>query len=165
MAGALTRSRRTRMIRRSLAALGLAALFAAPAAAQLPLLDVRVGAHAVLPTGDLDDAFDAGFGAYGRIGAPIGPVKLMASVTWNRLKSANPLVEDTDVVTLTAGPHFSLAMLDIGIEGGYFSEFEEFGLAPNVSIGLLKFDLTASYHTTLEDPRGSWMTVGLGFRF
>src|SRR5690606_16198660 len=93
--------RRSRMIRRTFAALALATLCAAPAVAQVPVLDVRLGAHAALPSGDLGDAFDAGFGAYGRLGAPVGPLKLMASVTWNRLKAASPFVEDVDVVTIT----------------------------------------------------------------
>jgi hypothetical protein len=153
------------MIRRTLAALALAALCAAPVAAQVPVLDIRLGAHAALPTGDLGDVFDAGFGAYGRLGAPVGPIKLMASITWNRLKAASPLVEDVDVVTITGGPHFSAGLFDIGVEAGYYGEFEEFGFSPNVSIGLLQFDVTASYNTTLKDPRGSWMTLGLGFRF
>jgi hypothetical protein len=153
------------MIRRTLAALALATLCAAPAAAQVPVLDIRLGAHLAMPTEDLSDAFDAGFGAYGRLGVPVGPIKLMASITWNRLKGANPFVEDLDVITITGGPHFSVGLLDIGVEGGYYSEFEEFGFSPNVSIGLLQFDVTASYNTTLDDPRASWMTLGLGFRF
>lgn len=147
-----------------LAALATAAV-AAPAAAQVPLLDVRIGAHAAIPTGDLGDAYDAGVGAYGRIGLPVGPVKLMGSVTWNRLKAASPLIDDVDFITVTGGPHFGMMMFDVGIEGGYFGEFEEFGLSPNVSLKLLKLDVTASYNTTLKDPRGSWMTLGVGLRF
>src|SRR5690606_12514016 len=149
------------MIRRSLAALALATLCAAPAAAQVPVLDVRLGAHAAVPTGDLADVFDAGFGVYGRLGAPVGPIKLMGRVTWNRLTGANPSVEDVDVITISGGPHFMLGLLDLGLELGYYSEFEELGFSPNLSIGLLKFDVTASYNTTFEDPRGSWMTLGL----
>ena len=41
------------MIRRFALALGLATVLAAPAAAQIPVLDIRVGAQAVMPTGDL----------------------------------------------------------------------------------------------------------------
>lgn len=153
------------MIRRFVLALGLAALVAAPAAAQVPVLDVRLGAHAVVPSGDLADVAETGYGVYGRIGAPIGPIKLMGSVTWNRLTAKAGFGSDQDVITVQAGPHFSLALLDIGIEGGYFSEVEEFGLTPNVSIGFSKLELTASYNTTLKDPATNWISVGLGFRF
>lgn len=153
------------MLRRLVLTLGLIALAAAPAAAQVPVLDIRLGAHAVVPTGDLGDVAETGFGVYGRIGAPVGPIKLMGSVTWNRLTAKAGFGSDQDVLTFQAGPHFSLAMLDVGIEGGYFSEVEEFGLTPNVSIGLLGFELTASYNTTLKDPATNWLSIGAGFRF
>jgi hypothetical protein len=153
-------------MRRCLLLLGLVALVAPAATAQLPLLDVRLGAHAVLPTGDLGDAYDTGFGVYGRVGAPVGPLKLMASASWNRLKGISVAsTSDLDVVTVTVGPHFGMAMLDIGIEGGYFSQFDKFGAAPNVSLKLLRYELTASYNATFQDPKGSWITVGAGLRF
>ena len=156
------------MLKRLLTTAGAVALLgsAAPLQAQVPLLDIRMGAHAAMPTGDLGDAFDAGFGAYGRVGAPVGPIKLMGSLTWNRLKSANPLVDDTDIITVQAGPHFSLMpMLDLGVEAAYFSEIEEFGLAPNLTIALLKFEVTASYNTTFDSPQANWMSLGAGIRF
>ena len=153
-------------MRRPLLGLGLLALVTAPAAAQVPLLDVRVGAHAVMPTSDLGDAYDTGFGVYGRVGAPIGPVKLMATLTWSRLRGITASgTTDLDVITVQAGPHFSLATLDVGVEAGYFSQFQQIGVAPNLSIELLGFDLTASYSKTFSDPKGSWITLGAGYRF
>jgi hypothetical protein len=154
------------MIRRLLATCGFVAITAAPLQAQIPVLDIRVGAHAALPTGDFANAVDAGIGAYGRIGVPLGIVKLMGSATYTQFKAANPLVEDLNIWTVQAGPHFSLLpMIDLGIEGAYFSEVEEFGFAPNVSIGLLMLDITASYNTTFKDPRANWITLGVGLRF
>lgn len=155
------------MIRRIAVALGLAALIAAPAAAQVPALDIRVGAHATLPSADLADAQTTGYGAYGRLGAPVGPLKLFASATWNQFKGEGG-APDTDVTTLTVGPHFSLIpMLDIGIEGGLFfgDNDSEFGLSPNVSIALMKFDVTVQYNTTTKDPKATWINAGVGFRF
>jgi hypothetical protein len=155
-----------RLLRPSLLAAAALTLAAGAAEAQLPLLDVRVGAHAVLPTGDLGDAYDAGFGAYGRIGLPVGPVKLMASATFNRFTGVgSALTGDLDVVSVQVGPHFGLAMLDVGLEGGWFSQFQDMGFAPNVSLKLLRFEVTASYSTTFKDPTGAWMTLGAGFRF
>ena len=153
-------------MRRTLLALGLVALVAPAATAQIPVLDVRVGAHAVMPSGDLGDAYDAGFGAYGRIGAPVGPLKLMASVTWNRFKGISTAsTTDLDVVTVQGGPHFSFALLDLGIEAGYFSQFEQAGISPNLSLKLLRYEVTASYNATFNDPKGSWLTIGAGLRF
>jgi hypothetical protein len=119
-----------------------------------------------MPTGDFADEFDGGFGAYGRVGVPLGVVKLFGSLTWNRFKAVNPLVDDQDLITVQAGPHFSpIPLLDIGVEGAYFSESEEFGLAPNISLGFVKLEVTASYNTTLDSPRSNWVTLGVGFRF
>jgi hypothetical protein len=154
------------MLRRSLFAAGLLTALAAPLQAQVPLLDIRLGAHAAMPTGDFADEFDGGFGAYGRVGVPLGVVKLFGSLTWNRFKAVNPLVDDQDLITVQAGPHFSpIPLLDIGVEGAYFSESEEFGLAPNISLGFVKLEVTASYNTTLDSPRSNWVTLGVGFRF
>ena len=162
------------MLRRIAPLLALTTLLAAPAVTQVPLLDIRIGAHAAMPMGDLADIFTAGFGAYGRIGIPAGPVKLMASATWTRLRGKSvtlPVIgtvglPDQDVISIQAGPHFSPAPLfDIGLEAGYFTNMDKFGLAPNVSLGLIKFDLTASYNMVFTDPSSSWINLGVGLRY
>lgn len=154
------------MLRHTVCAAALLLAAAAPLQAQVPVLDIRLGAHAVVPSGDLADTYDGGFGAYGRIGVPLGVVKLMGSATWNRFAAINSAVDDQDVFTLQAGPHFSLLpLLDLGLEAAYFSESEKFGLSPSISIGFLKFEATASYNTTLDSPSTSWMTLGVGIRF
>jgi hypothetical protein len=160
------------MLRRSALVLVLTALLAAPAAAQMPLLDVRIGAQAVMPQGDLADVYKGGFGAYGRLGVPLGGIKLMATATWTRLpgKTIDVLgtpvgIEDQDVIGITAGPHFSLPMLDLGVEGGYFSNFKEFGIVPSASLGVLNFDLMLSYTMVNSDPKANWVGLGVGFRF
>lgn len=135
------------------------------AQAQVPVIDVRLGAHAVMPSGDLGDAYDTGFGLYGRIGAPVGPMKLMGSLTWNQFNAASDLFEDLNVVTVQGGPHFSMVLLDLGLELAYFSEFEEVGFSPNISLGLMNLDLTASYSMTFDSPQASWISLGGGFRF
>ena len=137
-----------------------------PVAAQIPGLDIRLGAHALVPTADLADFYEAGFGAYGRIGLPVGPAKLMASATWNRLRGVSAMATtDLDVLSAQVGPHFGTGILDIGVEAAYFSQFQELGVAPNVSLKLLRYEVTASYNTTFQDPKGSWLTLGLGVRF
>ena len=154
------------MIRRLLIASGLLAALTAPLQAQIPLLDIRLGAHAAMPSGDFANAYDAGFGAYGRVGVPLGLFKVMGSATFTRFTAANPLTDDQSIFTLQAGPHFSpIPLLDLGLEGAWFSEREEFGVAPNISVGLLMFEATASYYTTFKDPKANWITLGVGFRF
>lgn len=154
------------MFRRLLLASGLLAALSAPLQAQIPLLDIRLGAHALMPGGDFANAYDAGFGAYGRVGLPLGLFKLMGSATFNRFTAVDPAAEDQDLFTLQVGPHFSpIPLLDLGIEGAWFSESEEFGIAPNISVGFLSFEATASYYTTFKDPKANWIAIGVGFRF
>lgn len=154
------------MIRRLLAASALLALVALPAQAQLPLLDIRVGAHGALPQGDFADTHDAGVGAYFRAGAPLLVVKLMGSVTYTQFKSANPLVDDVSEITLQAGPHFSpIPLLDLGAEFGYLTDAQEWAFTPNISVGFMMLEATASYNKPFQSGSSSWVTLGLGFRF
>ena len=138
---------------------------AAPLAAQVPVLDIRAGVQAAMPTGDMKNGFDSGYGFYGRVGIPLATFKMMGAVTWNRF-TASGLGADTDFLTIQAGPHVSLVPLaDIGLEVAYITEAEEFGISPSVNIGFSKLELTASYTTTFASPSSSWLTVGLGIRF
>lgn len=160
------------MLRRVPLLLALTTLLAAPVAAQIPLLDIRVGAQAVMPQGTLGDVYKAGFGAYGRIGIPLGMIKLMGTATWTRLPGDSYLnlglpaiYPDEDVIGLTAGPHFSLPFIDFGLEGGYFTNFKKVGIVPSVAVGLLKLDVMASYTMVNTDPKANWLGLGVGFRF
>lgn len=156
------------MVRRLSLALGLATALAAPAAAQVPLIDVRVGAHAIMPTGDFSEGYKPGYGAYGRVGMPLGMMKLMATATYNMFpgKTIGILtVEDQTVLGLSVGPHLSLPLIDAGLEVAYFSNFEKVGFVPSVSLGLGKLDLMASYTMVNDDPKAYWFSLGLGLRF
>lgn len=154
------------MLRRTLAVSAFLALAVAPAQAQVPLLDLRVGAHAALPQGNLAGSYDAGYGAYLRAGVPLLLVKLMGSATYTQFKAANPLTDDVSEITLQAGPHFSpIPLLDLGAEFGYLTDAKEWAFTPNVSIGFLMLEATASYNKPLEKGAASWVTLGLGFRF
>ena len=162
-------------MRRLVLAAGLSLLLAAPAAAQVPLADIRVGVTGALPTGDLGDAFSSGFGAYARVGVPLGVAKIMGTATFTRLNGKDVTVpgvgtfgvEDENIIGLTVGPHFSPAPLfDIGVEGGYFTNIDKLGIVPSVSLGLVKFDLMASYTVVFADNSNStWISLGAGLRF
>lgn len=162
-------------MRRLVLAAGLTMLLAAPAAAQVPLADIRVGVTGSLPTGDLADAFSSGFGAYVRVGVPLGVAKIMGTATFTRLNGKEVTVpgvgtfgvDDENILGITAGPHFSPApLLDFGVEGGYFTNLDKFGLVPSVSLGLVKFDLMASYTIVFaDDVNRTWLSLGAGLRF
>lgn len=154
------------MLRRTIFAAAASLCLVSTVEAQVPVIDLRLGAHAVMPTGDLGDGFDTSFGLYGRIGAPTGPMKLMAALTWNRLKSKSALFDDLDVITIQAGPHFALTPLaDFGVEAAYLTEFEDFGLSPSFSLSMSRFELTAAYTTTFDSPQANWISLGGGIRF
>lgn len=154
------------MLRRILTVSALLALAAAPAQAQIPLLDIRLGAHGALPQGDFADTHDAGVGAYFRAGVPLLFFKAMGSVTYTQFKSVNPLTDDVQEIMLQAGPHFSpLPLLDVGAEFGYTTDAKEWAFAPNVSVGLLMFEATASYVKPFKSWANSWVTLGVGLRF
>ncbi len=160
------------MLRRVAMVLGLTALLTAPVAGQLPLLDVRIGAQAVMPQGDFAELYTGGLGAYGRVGIPLGFIKVMGTATWTRLPGktlslfgTSVDIEDVDVIGLTAGPHLSLPFLDLGVEGGYFSNFKKVGIVPSASLSLLNFDVMASYTIVPMDLTANWLGLGVGLRF
>jgi hypothetical protein len=154
------------MLRRLLATTALVALAALPAQAQLPLLDIRVGGHAALPQGNFADTHDAGVGAYFRAGVPLLVFKLMGSVTYTQFKAANPFIDDVSEITLQAGPHFSpLPLLDLGAEFGYLTDGKEMAFTPNISVGFLMLEATASYTKPFEKNAPSWVSLGVGLRF
>ncbi len=154
------------MLRRLVLAATFVAAAALPLQAQVPLLDLRVGAHAALPQGTFADTHDAGVGAYFRAGVPLVFLKLMGSVTYTQFKSVNPLNEDVSEITLQAGPHFSpIPLLDVGAEVGYLTDAQEWAFTPNVSVGFLMLEATASYNKPFNKDVGSWVTLGVGLRF
>ena len=152
------------MIRPTILVAALTLAVAAPLEAQLPL-DVRVGVQGAMPTGNFKDAYDNGYGLYGRVGIPVAAFKLMGAATWTRFNAAGA-GDDTDVITIQAGPHVSLVPLaDVGLELAYITDAEEFGFSPSVNIGFSKLEMTASYTTTFANPATNWLSVGLGIRF
>lgn len=155
------------MLKRLLAAAVLI-VAAAPqkSQAQVPVIDIRLGAHTAMPTADFANTYESGFGVYGRVGIPLGVVKLMGGATWNRFAPKAAADDDLDIFTVQAGPHFFLVpLVDLGLEAAYISEIEKFGLSPSVSVGFMKAEVTAAYYTTFNSPATSWLTLGVGLRF
>jgi len=150
--------------------IGAALLFMTPLPARaLPILDFQVGAHYVDPTSEIphdnvDDAYGSGYGAYARLRSPIGPGLLAGAVTWNKFDGKGS-VDDLDFLTFQVGPHISFAMVSVGAELAYLSEFEEVGISPMISVSVLKFEGTAAYTTGFDSDSPNWVTLGVGWRF
>src|SRR5262245_44792464 len=107
------------MLRRFLLAAGFVAMAAAPAAAQIPFVDGRLGMQVTFPTEDLADAYDTGFGVYGRIGLPMGMFKLMGTASLTRMPGKSTILGDIDdetVLSMSVGPHLSVPLVDVGVE-------------------------------------------------
>lgn len=156
-------SRATQVL--SAAAIAILA-FAQPLQAQLPGPDIRVGIHTAEPTNGFGNGYDNGFGLYARIGAPMGPISLMGAATWTRFSPESSLFRDLDIITLQFGPHLMLIPgLDVGIEGAYFTEVEDFGFVPVISFGIPNLEANLAYNTTFDGPKTSWFSLGIGFKF
>lgn len=154
------------MTKHILVAAGLMLALTQPLQAQVPGLDIRLGAQTAVPSTGLSNVFDYGYGVYGRVGVPFGAVSLMGSATWTRFKPKSSFFNDLDIVTVQFGPHFSMVPgLDLGLEGAYITEVEKFGFAPNVSVGIPNFEATLSYNSTFDSPRTSWFSFGVGLKF
>lgn len=154
------------MLRRLLATVGLVAIAAAPLQAQIPVLDIRLGAQAVVPPSEPGFDTEIGIGAYARVGVPVLVFKLMGSASYTRMKSPIPGAEASNVILIGGGPHFSpVPLLDIGLEAAYNSDAEQWNWNPNVSVGLLMFEATAGYLKPMKGGGEGSVVVGLGFRF
>lgn len=143
-------------------------LLAQPLQAQVPGVDIRVGAHTAEPTSGLGNGYKNGFGLYTRIGAPVGvgPMSVMGAATWTRFSPKSNLFKDLDVITLQFGPHLLLAPgFDVGLEGAYITEADRVGLVPVVSFGIPNLEGTLSYTSTLSGQQFSWFSLGIGFKF
>jgi hypothetical protein len=142
------------------------ALLAHPVQAQMADLTFRVGAQTTEPTGNLGNAFDYGYGLYARAGTEPTPWSLMGAVTWTRFKGASNAIADVDFITAQFGPHFEFREgFDFGVELAYFTEAEEIGFVPVLSIGLVNIEATLSYNTTFQNPQASWIGLGIGLKF
>ena len=153
------------MLRRLLATAGLVAIAAAPLQAQIPLLDIRVGAQAVVPPSEPGLDTKIGIGAYARIGVPVLMFKLMGSASYTRFTSPIPGADPTNMILIGGGPHFSpIPLLDLGLEATYDTDAKIWIWNPNVSVGFLMLEATAGYLKPMKGGDGL-AVVGLGFRF
>lgn len=128
-------------MRPPLAPLGLGLLVlaftAAPASAQLPGvgLGLSAGARYAVPSGDFGDAVKPGYGGYVKV--EIGALMLGAAAEANITRfGGEEGFDGVTVLGIQAGPRIGMGLFKVGLDLGWYSEVEEVGYTPNISVGL-----------------------------
>lgn len=150
-----------RLVRTVLMALLLGLAPTAVASAQLPGLGLGAGVRYASPSGDFGDAIEPGYGGY--LKAELGAVLIGVAAEANLTRFAGE--GNADAVTvfgIQAGPCLSMGLLKAGLDIGWYSEIEETGYTPNLSLGLGPFEGGAGI--TFFDG-GRWLFLRAGVRF
>ncbi|MBE0566541.1 MAG: hypothetical protein IH621_11310 [Krumholzibacteria bacterium] len=134
-----------------------------------------LGLSAALPTGDFGDYLDSGFGVHAMYKRPVTPlVQLTADVGWTRFGTADltgdlggfdgfaAADDNLDVWNFTGGGKVDFMPFGLGLEYGYFSEIDEYGLVPNVGVSFTKFAVDLRYKATGD---ANWFEVRAGLYF
>ena len=132
--------------------------FLAVATATLAVLGTASSAAALgvgvgyrLPTGDLGDAYDGGFGANAVFEYPVAPLVSAYGDLGYTTFAGEGSRDDIDVWSFNAGAKVNvLTLLQVGAEVGYFTEVDEFAISPYVGQGLGPLQLSARYKLTGE---------------
>ena len=137
--------------------------------------DFGVGVNAALPAGDFGDLYKSGFGIHALLKRPVTPLAtITADVGWTSFNSEDlnldlgeigsiPFSGDNiDVWNFTGGAKVNLLPLGLGLEYGYFTKVDEWGLVPFAGMGFSKLDLTVRYKAT-GDAKWWELRVGLFF--
>jgi hypothetical protein len=121
------------------------------------------------PDGAFDAFADDGFGFSAIFDYPMARmIDITGSLGWYRF-NGETLVEGTNLETdstifweFVAGPQLDFQLLYVGIEGGYYTKFKEWGLVPNVGFRKDLIDISLRYKMT-DDAK--FYAVRLGFFF
>ncbi len=121
------------------------------------------------PEGEFDKVADAGFGVSAIFDYPMaGIVNISGSLGWYRfsgvtmVEGTNVKAESRSVWEFTAGPQIDFGKLYIGLEGGYYTDLDEWGLVPNIGFRHNLIDLSLRYKAT-EDGKFFAGRVGVFF--
>jgi len=128
-----------------------------------------LAASYVTPKGDFAETVDDGWGTSAIFDYPLsGIINMTGSLGWYTF-SGITLVEGTNVKTdsrtmweFVAGPQADFGMLYIGVEAGYYTDLNEWGVVPNAGIRKNMIDVGVRY-TVTDD--GEFMAIRIGFFF
>lgn len=150
-----------RLVRAAATALLFGLVPATTAAAQVPGLGLGAGVRYAAPSGDFGDALDPGYGGYLR--AELGAVLIGVAAEANLTRfGGEGDADDATVFGIQAGPRLSLGLLKAGFDIGWYSEIEETGYTPSLSLGLGPVEGGAGI--TFFDG-GRWLFLRAGLRF
>jgi len=128
-----------------------------------------LAASYVNPKGDFEQFVGDGFGLTAIFDYPLaGVVNITGSMGWYQFSGVT-LIEGTNVKTdsstlweFAAGPQIDFGMLYCGVEGGYYTDLDEWGLVPNAGIRKDLLDFSLRYKVTDD---GKFMALRAGFFF
>lgn len=121
------------------------------------------------PDGEFKNVVDDGYGLSAIFDYPMaGTVNISGSLGWYKfegrtiLEGTNIQLESTTVWEFSVGPQIDFGKLYVGLEGGYYTDLNEWGLVGNAGIRKGMLDVSVRYKAT-ED--GKFMALRLGFFF
>lgn len=138
----------------------LVATVTPPLHAQLPGMSLGVGGRWASPSGDFGDAVETGYGGYFKV--ELGALMLGAAAEANLTRFGGE--GDADGVTVfgvQAGPRVGMGLFKAGLDIGWYSEIEETGYSPNLSLSLGPLDAGAGM-TFFSG--GRWLYLRAGVR-
>ena len=107
-----------------------------------------IGLSYYMPQGNLKETHDSGYGISFMFNYPISDMMdLTGTTAWSRYiineQPANTLRGSSDLTVweFTLGPRVRVSIVYLGIEAGYFTNFNEWALVPNAGIRWRIFDL------------------------
>jgi hypothetical protein len=128
----------------------------------------KIGARGKLlfPTGDFDDVAKTGWGLAATGDFTIIPlVKLRGEVGYNRFDgedvSEGATIDDWNIWSFLIGARLQLPILYLSLDGGYYTEIDEFSLLPGLGFRFLFLDVGGRYKWTGEN----WFEVFGGVSF
>lgn len=122
-----------------------------------------VGASWAMPTSDFDDFYKSGFGLHALAKYPVTPLAaITGDVGWTTFGGEIAEIGDIDVWNFTAGGMVNLMAVGLGLEYGYFSEIDEWGLVPTAGIGFSKLAVDLRYKATGD---AKWFEARAGLYF
>ncbi len=151
----------------TVAALALALLLA-PYGLSAQIIGTRgsAGLIAASPGGDFGDAQSNGIGAYAKLEASLVVIGIAAEVNAVRFGgeeiSGGVSTDAQTIFGVQVGPRLNLLLAKVGVDLGYYSQFDGLGWGPAASLALGPLEVGAS--ATFVDG-GRWYALRGGIRF
>jgi hypothetical protein len=146
----------------------LIAALALVAIPQTASAQFAIGARGKLlfPTGDLADSVDTGWGLAATGDFTLIPlIELRGEAGYNSLpgkdRSDGTQIADLDIWSFLIGARLQLPIIYFSLDGGYYTELDEFSLLPGLGLRFLFLDVGGRYKWTGEN----WFEVFGGVSF